>query len=71
MGRIEIQPEVVEQVLVSRSVVRQADKLPPEMVEYHRNILQELGFIAELVANLPVEYWLEVLDYAQAEKYGF
>ena len=53
---------VIEQIIVSGAVIRQADKLPPEMVEQHREVLASMGLVAELVANLPVDYWISLLD---------
>ena len=52
----------IEQLVVSGAVLRQAENLPPELVEYHRNILQGMGLLAEAVASLPREYLIGLLD---------
>ena len=63
-------PTIVEQIIVSRSVVRHAEHLPKELVEQHREILASMGLMAELVANLPLDYLFSLLDEVTERKFG-
>ena len=61
----------VEQFIVSASVIRQADKLPPDVVEQHRQILASYGIVGQALHTLlaiPKEGWLELIDRLQRNK---
>lgn len=61
----------VEQFIVSSSVIRQADKLPPDLVEQHRQMLAGFGIVGQALNTLlaiPKEGWLELIDRLQKQK---
>lgn len=63
--------ELFEQFLVSGSVIRQKDKLPPEVVEQHLQILAGLGVVGQalhLLTKMPGNTWLEIIDKLQRNK---
>jgi len=66
---MEKQPEgFVEQIIVSGSVLRQADKLPIEMVDQHKQILQGLGIVGESLQtflDIPKPELLGLVDQLQ------
>ena len=63
-------PSVVEQIIVSGAIMRQAEYLPPELVEQHKQILQGMGLMAEAVAAIPKEHLIALLDRVQERYYG-
>ena len=63
-------PSVVEQVIVSGAVIRQAEHLPPELVKQHEQILRGMGLMAEAVAAIPKEHLIALLDRVQERYYG-
>lgn len=61
----------VEQFIVSSSVLRQADKLSPELVDHHKQILASYGVVGQALNTLlaiPKEGWLELIDRLQKQK---
>ena len=60
-----------EQLIVSTSVLRQADKLPAQMVEQHRQILEGLGICGQslqIFLAIPKEGWMNMIDERQARE---
>ena len=58
----------IEQFITSASIIRQADKLPPELVEQHKQILASFGVVGQALNTLlaiPKEGWLELIDRMQ------
>ncbi|MCZ2337799.1 MAG: hypothetical protein LC127_06255 [Chitinophagales bacterium] len=68
----EHQPDKdIEQFIVSASVIRQADKMPPHLVEYHQELLAGYGIVGQALQTLlaiPKEGWLELIDRLQKNK---
>ena len=55
----------MEQFLISASVVRQADKLPPDLVELNKQRLAVFGIVRQALQTLlalPKEAWLQLID---------
>ena len=65
------QDQDVEQFIVSSSVLRQADRMPPDLVDQHRQILASYGVVGQALHTLlaiPKEGWLELIDRLQKHK---
>ena len=65
------QDQDVEQFIVSASVIRQADRMPPDLVDQHRQILASYGVVGQALHSLlaiPKEGWLELIDRLQRNK---
>jgi len=57
-----------EQVIVSTSVLRQAGKLPPELVEQHTKILASYGIVGQALCelmSLSNKDWMRMVDRIQ------
>ncbi len=44
--------QTLEQFIVSASVIRQGRQMPPELVEYHREVLSGFGIVGEALNGL-------------------
>ncbi|GIW63193.1 MAG: hypothetical protein KatS3mg090_1019 [Patescibacteria group bacterium] len=58
----------IEQLIVSGSVLRQDERLPPELIKHHKNLISGLGLSVEAVSGLSKEDLLNLLDKVQSFK---
>lgn len=55
-----------EQILVSTSVLKFEDKMPSELTEYHRKLLQGIGLTAQAIStfqDFKPDDWMTILDH--------
>lgn len=62
--------EAIETAMVSATVLKVArtQELPQDLVDYHRQVLDEMGLNPIDVVDIPREVWLQAIDEKEFRK---